>query len=70
MPSMLHPLRAKQISDHKMGLHFEDCRSIPMPITHVSHTGNTINTHTHKKSVTTDNLRLKESKELYNIYSS
>jgi len=53
-----------------MGLHFEDCRSIPMPITHVSHTGNTINTHTHKKSVTTDNLRLKESKELYNIYSS
>jgi len=41
MSSTLHPLRAKQISDHKMGLHFEDCHSIPTPITHVSHTGNT-----------------------------
>ena len=40
---MPHPLRAKQISDHKMGLHFEDCRSTPMPITRVSHTGNIAN---------------------------
>jgi hypothetical protein len=68
---MLHPLRAKQIFDHKMGLHFEDCHSIPMPITHVSRTGNTTNAQKKKnrinmraKTVTADNLHLKHQKSL------